>query len=120
MKTALSAQMHWRVSAEGTLERSTDAGRTWQFVRVGASTPTFRTLAAVGHDLWAGGAGGALYHSPDNGRMWTRIVVTAGDATLESDIARVEFSDAQHGAVTTTEGETWTTADGGATWSVHH
>ncbi|MBZ5627410.1 MAG: zf-HC2 domain-containing protein [Acidobacteriia bacterium] len=119
MKTALSAPMHWRVSAEGALERSLDAGRTWQFVRVGAATPAFRTLAAVGRDLWAGGAGGALYHSPDNGRTWTRIVATAGDATLESDIARVEFSDAQHGTVTTTAGETWTTADGGATWSVH-
>jgi hypothetical protein len=119
MKTALATPMHWRVSAAGTLERSTDAGQTWQFVRVGTSATMFRSFAAVGSDLWAGGAGGALYHSPDNGRTWTRIVATAGDATLESDIARVDFTDAQHGTVTTTSGETWTTADGGATWSVH-
>ncbi len=106
----------WRVSADGAVERSPDGGQTWQ--RLGIGNAPFRTVASVDGQVWAGGAGGTLYHSRDNGRTWRQVVVKSADLTLHSDIARVEFNDVQHGIVTTTGGETWTTADGGATWSV--
>ena len=77
MKAAISIPSHWRLSTEGALERSTDAGRTW-----------------------------------------ARVTVKAGDVVLDSDIVRVEFTDAQHGALMTVSGETWTTSDAGLTWSV--
>jgi hypothetical protein len=118
MKAALVIAPHWRLSAEGALERSTDAGRTWQSVRVAAPSPALRSFSALDRDIWAGGAGGALYHSADNGQTWTRVTVKAGDAVLDADIVRVEFSDAQHGALMTVAGETWTTGDAGLTWSV--
>jgi len=118
MKSALNASPHWRLSSEGALERSTDAGRTWQLARVAAPAPTLRSLSAVGRDIWAGGTGGALYHSADNGRTWARVTVKAGDAVLDSEIVRVEFTDGQHGALKTVTGETWTTGDAGLTWSV--
>jgi hypothetical protein len=118
MKAAASVSPHWRLSSEGALERSTDAGRTWQLVRVAAPPPTLRSFSTLGHDIWAGGAGGALYHSADNGRTWTRVTAKAGDVVLVSDIVRVEFTDAQHGALLTVSGETWTTGDAGLTWSV--
>jgi hypothetical protein len=117
MKAAISIPPHWRLSSEGALERSTDAGRTWQLVRVAAPPPTLRSFSALDHDIWAGGAGGALYHSADNGRTWARVTVKAGDVVLASDIVRVEFTDAQHGALMTVAGETWTTGDAGLTWS---
>jgi hypothetical protein len=117
MKT-VSASPHWRLSSEGALERSTDSGRTWQLVRLAAPPPTLRSFSALGRDIWAGGAGGALYHSADNGRTWARVTVKAGDVVLDSDIVRVEFTDAQHGALMTVSGETWTTGDAGLTWSV--
>jgi Photosynthesis system II assembly factor YCF48 len=119
MRTAVSASPDWRLSSEGALERSTDAGRTWQLVRVAATPTTLRSFSAVDRDIWAGGAGGALYHSADNGRTWARVRVKADDAVLDSDIVRVEFTDAQHGALITAAGETWTTGDAGLTWSVH-
>ncbi|MGA1999746.1 MAG: YCF48-related protein [Terriglobales bacterium] len=118
MKAALAIAPHWRLSSEGALERSTDAGRSWQFVRVSAPPPTLRSFSTVGRDIWAGGAGGALYHSADNGRTWARVTVKAGDAVLDSDIVRVEFTDTQHGALMTVAGETWTTGDAGLAWSV--
>ena len=118
MKAALAVAPHWRLSSQGALERSTDAGRTWQLVRVAAPPPTLRSFSALGHDIWAGGAGGALYHSADNGRTWARVTVKAGNVVLSSDIVRVEFTDAQHGALMTVAGETWTTSDAGLTWSV--
>ncbi len=118
MRAAMAVAPHWRLSTEGALERSTDAGRTWQLVRVAATPTILRSFSALGRDIWAGGTGGALYHSADNGRTWARVTVKAGDAVLDSDIVRVEFTDAQHGALMTVSGETWTTSDAGLTWSV--
>lgn len=118
MKAAIGVPPHWRLSSEGALERSTDAGRTWQLVRVAAPPTTLRSFSALDRDIWAGGRGGSLYHSGDNGQSWTRVKVKAGDVVLDSDIVRVEFTDAQHGALMTAAGETWTTGDAGLTWSV--
>jgi hypothetical protein len=108
----------WRVSAEGELERSIDAGRSWQTVRVASPPVGFRSVSTVNHDVWAGGASGALYHSSDDGRTWTRVTVQAFDMVLATDIARVEFTDTLHGTVTTADGVKWVTGDAGATWSV--
>jgi photosystem II stability/assembly factor-like uncharacterized protein len=113
-----SSGARWRVSSEGKLERSTDAGRSWQLMRVAAAPGSFRTVSSVDGNVWVGGTGGALYHSVDGGRTWKRVPVIAADMALAADIARVEFTDAQHGSVSTTTGEIWTTTDGGATWSI--
>jgi hypothetical protein len=118
MKAAVSVPLHWRLSSEGALERSTDAGRTWQLVRVAAPPPTLRSFSAQDRDIWAGGTGGTLYHSADSGRTWARVTVKAGDTVLDSDIVRVEFTDPQHGTLVTVAGETWMTGDAGLTWSV--
>jgi photosynthesis system II assembly factor YCF48-like protein/putative zinc finger protein len=117
LKAAGSGAPRWRLATQGNLERSTDAGRSWQPVRLGNPPATLRSFSAVGRDIWTGGAGGALYHSADNGLTWTRIRVTAGDAVLQADIVRVEFTDAQHGAVLTSSGEKWTTDNAGASWT---
>ena len=118
MRAALAVAPHWRLSSEGALERSTDSGRSWQFVRVAATPTILRSFSSLGRDIWAGGAGGALYHSGDNGRTWAPVTVKAGDVVLDSDIVRVDFTDAQHGALMTVAGETWATTDAGLTWSV--
>jgi Photosynthesis system II assembly factor YCF48/Putative zinc-finger len=118
MKTAMIVAPQWRLSAEGALERSIDAGNTWHPVQVAAPAPTLRTFSASGREIWAGGSGGALYHSADGGRTWARVKVKAGGMVLNSDIVRVEFTDGQRGAVKSASGETWTTDDGGTTWSI--
>jgi hypothetical protein len=76
----------------------------------------FRAVAAIGHEVWAGGADRALYHSGDGGNRWTRLVPSNADAMLSGDITSVQFSDAQHGTVATSNAEVWTTADAGQTW----
>ena len=78
------------------------------------SARTFRAVATNGTDVWAGGSGGALYHSRDAGNHWTFVVPESGGAMLTGDIVRLEFSDTQHGRVTTSVPEVWTTSDGGA------
>ena len=117
-KVAVLVSPQWRLSAEGWLERSVDAGGTWQLVQVAVRPPRLRSLSVVGSEIWAAGNGGALYHSVDSGRTWNRVNVKAADAVLDEDIVRVEFTDAQRGALKTASGETWTTNDAGASWSV--
>src|SRR6202522_4045692 len=135
----------WSISADGALQRSWDDGHTWIIVNPGASvrgsttalsaskgavkssanaaTPrprsnsVFRAATAFGSEVWAGGSAAALYHSSDSGLHWTRVVPSASGADLTGDIATIEFSDPQHGTVTTSAGEVWLTADAGRTWA---
>ncbi len=144
--TAAQTNARWNITPAGTLQRSSDQGATWADVDVtanaaGASslalaakaytaktteakkaaaqpaaTPVFRAVAANGADVWAGGSGGALYHSFDAGDHWTRVVPYAAGVALTGDIVSLEFSDAQHGRVSTSSSEVWTTANDGTTW----
>lgn len=76
----------------------------------------FRAVSASGAEVWAGGSQAALYHSSDGGDHWTRVIPSWAGAILAGDIIGLEFSDPQHGAVTTSTPEIWTTADAGQSW----
>lgn len=81
------------------------------------ATLVFRAVSANGSDVWAGASGGMLYHSSDSGAHWARVVPSiAAGATLTGEILTVSFSDAQHGKVSTSTSELWSTTDGGQTW----
>ena len=105
----------WTLSAEGTLERSLDSGRSWQTIPI-AKRITFRALAATGLEIWVGGSAGALYHSSDAGQHWRQVQPTVDSESLSDDIIGVVFTDTQHGKLTTSNDETWTTQDSGKTW----
>jgi hypothetical protein len=107
----------WTLSAEGILQRSFDAGKTWQSISVGSSAK-LRAVAAVGNEIWAGGEAGALYHSADAGNRWSQVTPMADGNALTAEIIGIEFTDPQHGRLATVGGVTWATADGGQTWSI--
>jgi hypothetical protein len=117
MRSALAGPPtpRWTLSSDGTLERSIDSGNSWQTIPV-ASQVRFRALAANGLDIWVGGSSGALYHSSDAGLSWVRVQPAANGQTLTADIIGVEFTDPQHGRVTTSGSETWVTTDAGQSW----
>ncbi len=135
----------WGISADGALQRSFDAGKTWVDVNVnsglvsGASnmavtaestrgqenrkkkvevqpSPVFRAVSAVGADVWAGGSAAMLYHSADSGAHWARVLPSSSGTMLTGDITSIAFSDPQHGRIATSAGEVWITADDGQTW----
>jgi hypothetical protein len=81
-----------------------------------ATPPTFRAVAASGADVWAGGSAGTLFHSLDGGNHWTRVVPATGGTFLTGDIVSLQFPDPQHGKVSTSTAEVWTTSDDGQTW----
>ena len=105
----------WTISADGHLQHSVDSGKTWQPVAV-AEGASFRALSANGPDLWVGGPAGMLYHSTDAGGHWTQVKPIANGATLTADIAAIQFTDPQHGKITTSAGAVWLTSDAGDTW----
>jgi hypothetical protein len=134
----------WTISPTGALQRSLDEGKTWQDIDVTSpanagmslggplktpsqpegyakdtlkqvTSPIFRAVAAAGAEVWAGGSGGVLYHSIDAGGHWMRVVPSSAGAVLTGDIIGLEFSDLQHGRITTST-EVWTTSDDGQTW----
>ncbi len=107
----VSRSMRWSVSDSGSVQRSSDSGRTWKDVAI-AEGVSFRAVSAVGEQVWAGGSGGALYHSADGGEHWSPVPIPG----LSRDVIRIEFPDPAHGAVTISTGETWRTSDGGRSW----
>lgn len=105
----------WTLSSDGTLQRSFDSGNTWETIPV-PTQAILRALAANGLDIWVGGSGGALYHSSDAGQHWTQVRPTANGEVLTADIIGVEFTDPQHGTLTTSAKESWVTDDSGQSW----
>jgi hypothetical protein len=97
---------------------SADAMKTNEAKKQSAASPApaFRALAANGPEVWVGGSGGALYHTVDAGNSWTRVVPSYQGIVLGGDIVAIEFPDPQHGHISTSGGETWTTGDGGQNW----
>jgi hypothetical protein len=143
--TSLSPGPRWMITASGALERSFDQGHTWQTVDVSAAAasslelaanqpaakqksanrkvskketaaPSFRAVASAGAEVWAGASGGALYHSFDAGNDWVRVQPSSKGSILTGDIVSLDFPDPQHGKITTSTPEVWTTSDAGQTW----
>jgi Photosynthesis system II assembly factor YCF48/Putative zinc-finger len=141
-----TSPQRWTISSSGTLQRSFDAGNTWQDVdlnrvadvdaskgnivsagekdkkkvakEIAQPNSVFRAVTAIGSDVWAGGSGAMLFHSDDFGVHWTRLLPSSASRVLNGDIMVIEFSDAQHGKIATSYGELWVTADNGKTWSL--
>jgi photosystem II stability/assembly factor-like uncharacterized protein len=140
-----SSSPGWSISADGALQRSVDAGKTWVDVNVNSEpmsngsnravtaestyghenkkrkvetrpSQVFRAVAAWDSEVWAGGSSATLYHSADSGDHWTRVLPSSSGATLTGDIISIEFSDSQHGRIATSSGEVWVTTDDGQTW----
>ncbi len=112
---SIASAPRWSISQNGTVLRSLDAGKSWQPVPV-SSNIVFRAVCAIGSEVWAGGSGGALFHSSDGGATWKKVEPAADGKTLGTEIVAIDFSDQQHGKITTASHEFWTTSDGGQTW----
>jgi hypothetical protein len=134
----LRASARWMVSPSGILQRSFDGGTTWENINPSSNSnsagarlakadappasnsavpsPLFRAVAASGAEVWAGGTAGALYHSSDGGNRWIRVVPATSGTPLAGDITAIQFSDAQHGKITTSTNQLWMTSDAGQSW----
>ncbi len=76
----------------------------------------FRSVAALGDDVWAGGVGGALYHSGDRGNTWTRVAVNLDGGPVTATITGIQLGAPRHVAVTIDSGARYISDDAGQHW----
>jgi photosystem II stability/assembly factor-like uncharacterized protein len=95
-----------------------DNGQNWQNA-LHADHPLL-CYASYDQDVWAGGQAGTIFHSLDGGVTWVRVMPSAKDQILSSDINRIEILGTVKGTetivVSTSNSERWTSVDSGNTW----
>jgi photosystem II stability/assembly factor-like uncharacterized protein len=104
--------VRWRISG-ASVERSGDAGATWQTQSTGVSAVLAAGAAPSRTVCWVVGAAGTIVRSVD-GRTWQRVPFPEA-----IDLRAVRASDAAHAVVTAGDGRTFATADGGQTWQAN-
>ena len=107
-------------ASSSTDETKNDTKKAAQAKPAPNSIPLFRAVAAAGLEVWAGGAGSVLYHSSDGGNRWSLLLPSAAGVVLTGDVVGIQFSDPQHGKISTSTAEFWITSDAGQTWQMQH
>jgi hypothetical protein len=101
-----------RPGFDGMIERSDDGGGTWQQVSTGIRRRFTAGVAPSATVCWLVGPGGTVVLTTD-ARTWRQLAAPAPDA----DLASVEASDARTATVRDTQGRSFRTTDGGASWA---
>jgi hypothetical protein len=108
--SASAGPVRWRILANGTIERSTSTGTSWEPIAI--DPPVFVTGgdAPASTVCWLVGRGGVVLRSID-GLHFERLNIPD-----PFNLRSVRAVDAMHATVTTVDGRTFTTADGGLSW----
>lgn len=109
--TSPDAANRWRLGAGGSIQRSIDGGATWEALTSGATQDLLAGAAVSPTVCWVTGRGGTVLLSTD-GRTWRLLPFPE-----PVDLVAIQARDALTATVTTGDGRTFRTADGGRTWT---
>jgi hypothetical protein len=101
----------YRIASGGFIERSEDAGVSWQGQLLNASSEFAAGSAPAPKICWLVGRAGIIFLTND-GKNWRKI-----PAPSDSDFSSVSAKDAHSATVTTATGQRWSTDDAGETWN---
>ncbi len=101
----------WRFGSAGRIERSRDAGKTWETQKSPAQESFLSGSAPSESICWVGGTNGVLLRTTDGGENWERI-----PAPTKSDIISVKASDPLNVTLIGADGRTYQTRDAGTHW----
>jgi Photosynthesis system II assembly factor YCF48 len=105
------ASIRWRIGAAGMVQRSSDGGATWETLSIGATEDLTAASAPSATVCWIAGRAGTVVLTR-NGREWQRVTFPE-----RVDITAIQAVDGRAATVTTADGRTFRTADGGLTWT---
>ena len=100
----------WRIIKPGSVQRSNDAGATWETQVDGVNAVITSGAAPSNSVCWLVGKSGVVLQSTD-GRSWRRVRFPRA-----VDLISVVATDATTATVTTAAGRSFTTTDGGRNW----
>lgn len=107
---ASDGSTRWRIVEPGSVQRSNDAGASWETQSTGVTAIISSGAAPSASVCWLVGKAGIVLLSAD-GRSWRRV------SFPESvDLTSVVATDASIATVTTASGRKFTTLDGGKSW----
>ena len=101
----------WRIVPGGAVRRSTDSGSTWETQQTGISVTLVAGASPSPSVCWLIGPGGIVLLQTD-GRTWRRIAFPE-----LTDLASIRAGDEKTATITTVDGRTFSTTDGGLTWT---
>ena len=102
-------RFRWRLAGSG-VERSTNAGESWEMTQTGVSTPLRAGAAPSPTSVWVVGDAGVVLVSSD-GRTWRRVPFLEN-----TNLSAIRARDAVSVSVTTADGRVFSTTDAGITW----
>jgi photosystem II stability/assembly factor-like uncharacterized protein len=103
--------IRWRIGAAGSVQHSTNGGSTWEVLSTGVVADLTAGVSPSPSVCWLVGRAGTVLLTTD-GRRWQRVAFPEA-----ADLAAVQATDARTATVTTADGRTFRTADGGLTWN---
>ncbi len=109
--TTPNAKVLWRLGSAGRIERSRDAGKTWETQKSPVQESFLSGSAPSENICWVGGSNGVLLRTTDGGENWERI-----PAPTKGDIIFVKASDQLSATLIGADGRTFETRDAGAHW----
>jgi photosynthesis system II assembly factor YCF48-like protein len=105
-------KVFWKLQPAGTVQLTTDGGKTWKSVETGVNADLIAGFAPSSHVCWIAGKAGTLLLTTDRGGHWTRITTP-----IAGDLGGVHASDAKHASIwDAANHKSYETPDGGATW----
>ena len=118
MLTAPSGTVLWLAGKGGSIQRSTDAGRSWISQQSSSQDDWLAGAAASDTACWLVGRNGAIARTTD-GQQWGIVAPpaqSAGPAGKLPDWIAVTATAAGSATITAADGRRFATADGGKTW----
>jgi hypothetical protein len=103
--------VRWRIGGAGSVEHTTNGGTTWVAVPTGISADLTAGASPSRLVCWLVGRAGIVLLTTD-GRTWRRVSFPE-----MADLAAVQAANAQAATITTGDGRTFRTTDGGLTWN---
>ena len=103
--------LRWRAGAGGFIQLSQNRGATWEPLKSGVMVDLIAGASPLPSVCWLVGRAGTVLLTTD-GRSWQRLTFPES-----VDLTTVRALDARRATVTTADARTFTTADGGLTWT---